>query len=120
MVTYLGRILAAHKAAAAADTRPLDRLVEAGRRAAEPTRGFRAALTADSSLAVIAEIKRRSPSKGELAPDLVAAVLAKSYEAGGAACLSVVTDREFFGGDRGDLSEARAATLAHDLHDLAD
>src|SRR5207302_9860826 len=59
--------------------------------------------------AVIAEIKRRSPSKGDLNPGLVAGVLAKAYAAGGAACLSVLTDGEFFGGSPDDLREARDA-----------
>lgn len=77
-----------------------------------PARGFRDALVrvaATGELAVIAEVKRRSPSKGDLAPGLDPAVLAGDYEAGGAACLSVLTDVEFFGGSAEDLATARAA-----------
>jgi indole-3-glycerol phosphate synthase len=75
-----------------------------------PTRDFAGALRReDGRLAVIAEIKRRSPSKGELAPDLDAAILAKDYERGGASAVSVLTDRQFFGGTVVDLQAAWAA-----------
>jgi indole-3-glycerol phosphate synthase len=109
--TYLDRILAAHRARAEADERPLDRLVDAAR-AAAPVRGFTAALRSASAggLGVIAEVKRRSPSKGDLFAGLDPATVARSYERGGAACLSVLTDREFFGGSPADLQAARAAT----------
>jgi indole-3-glycerol phosphate synthase len=73
-------------------------------------RGFREALAASDQMAVISEIKRRSPSKGDLLPDLDPAGLARSYEAGGAVCLSVLTDEEWFGGSASDLAAARAAT----------
>jgi indole-3-glycerol phosphate synthase len=105
--TYLDKIVAAHRASAVHDRRALEELVE---RAAglEPARGFAAALRADG-LSVIAEVKRRSPSKGDLAPGLDPAVLAATYERGGAACLSVLTDEAWFGGSVADLEAARSA-----------
>jgi len=111
MSTYLDRILAAHRAAAAADDRAIEPLIAAAM-AMPPARGLAAALAAESGagrLAVIAEVKRRSPSKGDLDPSVVPGVLAKAYEDGGATCLSVLTDTEFFGGSESDLAEARAA-----------
>ncbi len=74
---------------------------------AAPPRDFSAAIAAPG-LSVIAEIKRRSPSRGVLREDLDPRDLARSYERGGAAALSVLTDREFFGGSEQDLQEARA------------
>jgi indole-3-glycerol phosphate synthase len=110
VATYLDRIVAAHRAAAAADERPLADLLDAARTAA-PTRGFAEALRrgAVDGLAVIAEVKRRSPSKGDLAPDLDPAETAESYAAGGATCLSVLTDVDHFGGSVADLQAARSA-----------
>lgn len=108
MATYLDRILDAHRAAAQADERDLDDLI--GRATSmPPARGFAAALRDTARLGVIAEIKRRSPSKGALAVDLDPATVAADYAAGGATCLSVLTDAEFFGGSEQDLAEARAA-----------
>lgn len=108
MVTYLDRILARHRELAALDARPIDQLI-ADARSAPPTRGFVAALRPGDGLHVIAEIKRRSPSKGDLFADLDPADLARQYQAGGASCLSVLTDVEFFGGSVDDLVAARAA-----------
>ncbi|HMJ79282.1 MAG TPA: indole-3-glycerol phosphate synthase TrpC [Iamia sp.] len=114
MATYLDRIIDAHREAAAADGRRRGAIEEAAEKAMSdgPTRGLRAALAADhaaGNLAVIAEIKRRSPSKGDLAPDLVAGRVAEAYGEGGAAALSVLTDLDFFGGSPADLREARGA-----------
>ena len=111
LATYLDAILEAHRARAAADGRDLDELVERAM-ALEPCRPFVAALSAVSGggeLAVIAEVKRRSPSKGDLRADLDPAATAASYEAGGAAAISVLTDGPHFGGSADDLRAARAA-----------
>lgn len=108
MATYLDKILDRHRAAASQDTRSFgDLFTEAA--AAPATRGFRAALRDADGLGVIAEVKRRSPSKGDLLPDLDPAVLAGQYRLGGATCLSVLTDDESFGGSPDDLDRARAA-----------
>ena len=106
--TYLDKILDQHRAVAAADTRAVERLLDEAR-SMPTTRGFRAALADREQLGVIAEIKRRSPSKGELHVDLDPAAMAATYERGGAACLSVLTDAEHFGGSVADLRAARAA-----------
>jgi indole-3-glycerol phosphate synthase len=107
---YLEEILVHHRRLAEQDSRDIDSLI-ASVASAPPTRGFRQRLIDDSSshLAVIAEIKRRSPSKGELRSNLDPVAYAERYARGGASCLSVLTDEHFFGGSVSDLQRARGA-----------
>jgi len=79
---------------------------------ASPVRGFVKALEAKlakGETAVIAEVKKASPSKGLLREHFIPAEIAQSYQAGGAACLSVLTDKDFFQGSELYLQQARAA-----------
>jgi len=108
-MTILERIVEAKRAevASARKSLPEHRLSELAREA-PPARDFAGALRARNP-AVIAEIKRASPSRGVLRADFDPASIARSYERAGAACLSVLTDREFFQGAPEHLQAARAA-----------
>jgi len=109
----LERIVATKKAEIAAAKRRLAPAeVERRARAAAAPRDFVGALRAKVAAgrpAVIAEVKKASPSKGVIRADFDPASIARSYESGGAACMSVLTDKEFFQGSEAHLEAARAA-----------
>ena len=106
--TYLDDIVAWHRQRSQTDTRSFNELLSAAK-SCVPTRGFASSMRSTPHLAVIAEIKRRSPSKGDLNATLDPAELALHYQRGGASCLSVLTDSNHFGGSVSDLQVARAA-----------
>ena len=117
MSDILNKILAvkADEVAAAKKHRSLASLradVEGDRESRAAIRGFESSLRARIAAGhagVIAEVKKASPSKGVLRPDFQPAAIAQSYAAGGAACLSVLTDEQFFQGSTEYLKQARAA-----------
>ena len=107
--TYLDDIVAWHRQRSQNDTRSFDELLTEAK-SCVPTRGFALSIRSTPHLAVIAEIKRRSPSKGDLNASLNPAALALQYQRGGASCLSVLTDTDHFSGSVADLQNAREAT----------
>lgn len=113
MSDILNKIIATKQleVAAAKQQKPLD-MVQAEAKSAGAPRDFVGAIRAKiaaKQAAVIAEIKKASPSKGVIRADFRPADIAKSYEQGGAACLSVLTDVEYFQGSAEYLKQARAA-----------
>ncbi len=113
MSDILTRILAVKTAEVAQAKSRIDTAaIRSAAEAAAPTRGFEAALRnkiAQGRAAVIAEIKKASPSKGVIRADFKPAEIAADYAAHGAACLSVLTDQQFFQGHADYLKAARAA-----------
>jgi indole-3-glycerol phosphate synthase len=106
--TYLDDIVAWHRTRSQNDPRSFDDLLNQAK-SCVPTRGFASSIRETPHLAVIAEIKRRSPSKGDLNAGLDPSALALQYQRGGASCLSVLTDSNHFGGSVSDLQQARNA-----------
>ncbi len=108
---YLKEIMQWHRQRAAKDVQkrdPAESLEQLQKKAGESSScEFSAAL---SSFGIIAELKKRSPSKGSLRPRFNPFELARDFEAAGAACISVLTDRKFFGGSLKDLQKVRKTT----------
>lgn len=112
MTDVLARICADKRADVAKRRRTLPLAELEARLPEEPPRGFVRALrsrAARDGLALIAEIKKASPSKGLIRADFDPPTLARAYETGGATCLSVLTDRPWFQGEDAHLRAARAA-----------
>jgi indole-3-glycerol phosphate synthase len=110
-MTYLDDLLAATRSRIDELKQKLtESVLEQRVAAAEPPRGFRGALQGPD-VAIIAEIKRATPRAGTLAPDLDAGQTAATYEEGGAAALSVLTEPSFFKGSLEDLEAARSVSI---------
>jgi indole-3-glycerol phosphate synthase len=109
MADILRRILRAKqeevRALKAGDVRALEERADRQ----EPARGFRAALAGAAGVALVAEVKKASPSAGVIREDFDPVAIARAYERGGAAAVSILTDRQFFQGDPAFLARARRA-----------
>lgn len=106
-MSILDRIVETKRAEVAALAARAAELRHAAERAGA-TRRFTDALRVGDRVAVIAEVKRRSPSAGWIRPDATAAEVARWYESAGASAISVLTDREYFGGTLADLEAVRS------------
>lgn len=111
-MTILDEILATKRGEVAAAKRALapEALASRARACTRPVESLRAALESEDGVRVIAELKRRSPSRGEIRRDFDPVALARAYAAAGAAALSVLTDERYFGGSLAVLEKVRAAT----------
>jgi indole-3-glycerol phosphate synthase len=103
VTTYLSSIIERHREVASRETRSLDDLIAEALQQPAP-RGFADALRHHDGLALIAEVKRKSPSLGPLVANLNPAELSAAYQRGGASCCSVLTDEVSFGGSPEDLA----------------
>lgn len=103
--------IVAYKKEELAGTKRLISLADIKARAVDagPARGFGAALTAGAEIRLIAEVKKASPSKGVIRRDFDPVAIAKTYEASGASCLSVLTEKKYFQGDLAYLGSIRQA-----------
>jgi len=110
-VTILDEILAHRRAALERQKRALPPAAMRARAEAvtDPVRPFRTALMTGTHPRIIAELKRRSPSRGEIRPNFDVAECATAYAAGGAAALSVLTEEHYFGGSLENLQRTREA-----------